>query len=99
MKRVPLLAGVVIFVASLAAFVVMSALHLDTQGLLLFVGAAAGLGGFGAWQNTVAIKEQTNGPLTDMMNRVERVETMVERVEHLEAVMHDVSTRLESKGV
>lgn len=87
--KLPLIAGLVIFVSSLAAFVVLTVLRLDTTGLLAFVGMAAGIGGFGAWSNTETIKKQTNGPL----------QKMGERVSAMEPVVHDISTRLENKGV
>lgn len=93
--KTPVVAGVVIFVVSLTAFVTMSALHLDTTGLLAFVGVAAGIGGFASWQNTETIKRQTNGPLTKAFDQIDSlvrtVATLNARVGKLEGVKSDVA--------
>lgn len=81
MEKTPVLAGLVIFVTSLAAYVTLSVLRLDTSGLLVFVAAAAGLGGFASWRNTETIKRQTNGPLTRLMEQFDDVVKRVERIE------------------
>lgn len=96
MPKIPVVAGLVIFVAGLTAFVIMSALRLDTTPLLLFIGAAAGVGGFGAWNNTETIKKQTNGPLTEVMDRVASVE---QTVGELQTTIEDISHRLGQTGV
>lgn len=91
-----IVAGLVIFVASLAAFIVLSILKLDTSGLVAFIGVAATTGGFAAWHNTELIKKQTNGPLENINKRVTLLE---EAAANTNELLADISTRLESKGV
>lgn len=103
MEKTPVFAGLIIFVTSLVAYVTLSVLRLDTSGLLVFVAAAAGLGGFASWRNTETIKKQTNGPLTRLMTQfddvVEKVDGVVERVgrlEEIERVTTQVSSQLDT---
>lgn len=90
-KGVPV-AGLIIFVVSLTAFVVMSLAGVDTTPLIAFIGVAAGAGGFAAWHNTEVIKKQTNGPLTAAMESVTDIASQVEELRT--SVLH-ISSRLD----
>lgn len=65
-KTAILWAGTVAFMTVVIAYVVLSALKVDTAPFLLFTVGSAGvlLPGLAAWRNTDIIKQQTNGPLT-----------------------------------
>jgi hypothetical protein len=80
-KTVILIGGLLAFALCLAAFVVLSVLHIDTTALLTFIvtvwGAIGVSTGVAAWKNTEVIKEQTNGPLDATHKRIQTVEQTI----------------------
>lgn len=99
-KTALLVCGTAAFIAVIAAYVVLSALHLDTAPFLLFVGGAGSvlLPGLAAWRNTETIMKQTNGPLTATSETVttlhETVTHLVSRMDTQDALLTDLSERL-----
>jgi hypothetical protein len=99
-KTLYVIGGLALFVVCLAAFVTMSALHLDTGQLVTFIvtiwGVIGGTAGVAAWRNTEVIKEQTNGPLSATHLSVANT---ADRVASLESAIQDISTRMEKVNV
>lgn len=79
MRVVALLAIIVGFLGSVAAYVLLSIYHVDTSGLVLFLGAAGTtlipttvnmFKTHKVQQDVQTVISQTNGPFTEMKNQI-----------------------------